>query len=422
MIIKEKQMKKFLCFTFIFALAVSAAFAGGSRDAGSGGVDTVTSASAVFDYSHVFNETGSRIAAADSVRTDVMLSRSGSTGSVNSAAGSNAVTNNSTNTINIPATTVVRGEATIVIYTSMYQDVIENIKAELGNAFPQYNFTFVYGETGAIQNKIEGERGSGKLGCDILLVAEPSYSIEMKANKMLHNYRSKEVSSLAFGSDPEGYWYPVRISNMVLAFNPEKNARNTLPATFYGFANDERVRGAISMSSPIISGTTTATVAALLEKYGYAYYSALSKQNVAINNYYDAMDKLESGEYKLIMVLEESILRRRQQQGSKLEIIYPGDGIVMIPSTIMIINDKWSANKNAAAAEAVSDWFLSPAGQNAIVSGWMHSVRDNFNRLPEGARATNEIRANSIRVNWDFVFRQRDMIRIRFENQVVNRN
>jgi iron(III) transport system substrate-binding protein len=398
-------MKKVVSLLFILVLTVSAVFAGGSQDTSPAGVDTVTGPSAVFDYSRVFNETGSRAAAADSV----------------SAAIAGDTTDMSTNTINIPAATAAGGAATIVIYTSIYEDVLENIKAELSKEFPQYNITFVYGETGAIQNKIEGERGSGRLGCDILLVAEPSYSIEMKANRMLHNYKSKESANLAFGHDPDGYWYPVRISNMVLAFNPDKNARNTIPVTFHGFANDERVRGAISMTSPITSGTSTATVAALLEKYGYDYYASLSKQNVSIDTAAAAMEKLESGEYKLVMILEESILRRRQEAGSKLEVIYPGDGIVMIPSTIMIINDRWSANRNTAAAEAISDWFLSQAGQNAIVSGWMHSVRTNFDRLPQGARNTNEIRANSIRVNWDFVFRQRDMIRIRFEDRVIKK-
>jgi iron(III) transport system substrate-binding protein len=208
---------------------------------------------------------------------------------------------------------------------------------------------------------------------------------------------------------------------MVLAYNPDKNARNTVPVSFYGFANDERVRGAVAMTNPLTSGTATAAVAALLEKYGYAYYASLARQNVAVSAASAAIEKLESGEYKVIMVLEEAILRRRQEQGSRLEVIYPSDGTVIIPSNIMIVNNKWSANRNTQAAEAIANWFLSPAGQNVIVSGWMHSVRTNFNRLPQGARPTNEIRSNSIRVNWDFVFRQRDMIRIRFEDQILNR-
>jgi iron(III) transport system substrate-binding protein len=386
-------MKRIICLSLVFALTVFTVFAGGKKERA---VDTVTGASSVFDYSLGTAVTG--------------------TGSGITVYGGADTTTNTVSTDNAG-----RNIPTIVIYTSMYENIVESVKNELGRQFPQYNIVFIYGQTGAIQAKIEGERGSGRLGCDLLLVAEPSYSIELKANGMLQRFRPAEASNLAFNADPEGYWYPVRINNMVLAYNPDKNNRNALPTSFYGFANDERVRGAISMTNPITSGTSTATVAALLEKYGYTYYAALRNQNVAVEPSDTAITKLESGEYKLIMVLEESILRRRQEQESRLEVIYPSDGTVIIPSNIMIVNNKWSANRNAQAAEAIANWFLSPAGQSVIVSGWMHSVRSNFDRLPHGARPTNDIRANSIRVNWDFVFRQRDMIRIRFEDQILNR-
>jgi iron(III) transport system substrate-binding protein len=384
-------MKRIVCLKLFFALTVFAAFAGGR-------IDTVTGASSVFDYSL----DGASSANAAGVLGGVVVSG-------NSLAGD----------VNITATSSESGMNNIVIYTSMYEDIIETVKTQLQRQFPQYNFVFVYGESGAIQARIEGERGAGTLGCDILMVADPSYSIELKLNGMLHRFTPRETGSLAFASDPEGYWHPVRINNMVLAFNPARYERNTVPNSFYGFANDERVRGAVSMTSPITSGTATAAVAALLEKYGYAYYASLRNQNVSVDNSYAALDKLESGEYKVIMVLEEMVLRRRQQQDSKIEIIYPTDGVVIIPSNIMVVNDRWSANKNAAAAVEIANWFLSAEGQSVIVSGWMHSVRTNFSRLPQGARPINEIRANSIRVNWDFVFRQRDMIRIRFQERVL---
>jgi iron(III) transport system substrate-binding protein len=376
-------MKKFITLTFILILAASTAFAGGNKDKSDAGKKV--------------KEGGS---------TSVVDTVSSSTRNVGHSSTSTAV-------INVNASRNL--ENTIIIYTSMYESVIESLSRELQKQFPNYNIEFVYGGSGVLQTRIEAERGSGTLGCDILLVAEPSYSIEMKANGMLHNYKSKEAPNLAYDYDPDGCWYPVRISKMVLAFNPDKNARGTLPASFQGFANDAGVKDAISMSSPLTSGTSTAAVSALIQKYNYDYYAALAKQNVSIDAGAVAIKKLESGEIKIAMILEESILKHRQEEKSKLEVIYPSDGCVIIPSTIMIINNKWSANKNAAAAEAVSDWFLSPAGQNAIVGGYMHSARVNFNR-PAGAAPTDSY----IKVDWDFVFRQRDMIRIRFEDQVIN--
>ena len=309
----------------------------------------------------------------------------------------------------------------VVIFTSMYEYVIDSIRLELRRQFPQYNIEFVYGGTGNIQNRIASERASGKLGCDILMVAEPGYSLELKEYGLLHSFKSREAGNLAFDYDPDGYWYPVRISNMVLAFNPDKYARNTVPQSFFDFAHDPGMRNVIAMRSPLTSGTSMATVTALRDKYGYEYFDALSRQNIQIEYGSDSpLAKLETGEYKVIMILEESILRRRQE-GSKLEVIYPTDGTVMIPSSIMIINDKWSANKNSAAAELVADWFLGVEGQNAIVNGWMHSVRTNFNRLPYDSRPTNEIRSGSISVNWDHYFRQRNEIQDRFQDYLATR-
>ena len=309
----------------------------------------------------------------------------------------------------------------IVIYTSMYEDIIEGMKQNLKKQFPRKTIELVYGGTGNIQKRVSAELASGRLGCDILMVAEPAYSLELKEKYMLHPYKSREAANLAFDYDPDGCWYPVRVSNMVLAFNPARQSRNSIPNSFHDFAHDTKVNGKISMRSPLTSGTSMATVTALRDKYGYEYFNALSKQNIQIDYGSDTpLTKLETGENSVIMILEESILKRRKE-GSKLEVIYPTDGVVMIPSTIMIISDKLSANKNSETAEAVVDWFLSEEGQNAMVDGGMHSVRKSFNRLPYDAKPTAEIRMNSLAVNWENYFRQRKEIQDMFQDYLANR-
>jgi iron(III) transport system substrate-binding protein len=309
----------------------------------------------------------------------------------------------------------------ITIYTSMYGDIVRAIGEEIKKQFPDYEIEFFYGGTGTVQARIESERAANRLGCDILLVAEPAYSLELKELGILHPYISKEAENLAFDYDRDGYWYPVRVSNMILAYNPERYSRNSIPNSLYDFAHNASVRGAISMSNPLTSGTSMATVLALRDKYGYDYFDALGKQNIAIESGAIALAKLETGVNKVVMVLEESVLKKREEEGSKLEVIYPTDGVVVIPSTIMIVNDKWNANRNTKLAEAITDWFLSPVGQSAIVSAWMHSVRVDFPKLPYDAIPTSEILANSIPVNWENCFYQREEILDKFEELITNR-
>ncbi|MHC6203333.1 ABC transporter substrate-binding protein [Breznakiellaceae bacterium SP9] len=317
---------------------------------------------------------------------------------------------------------VIRGPGgKIMIYTSIYEDVIEAMDAALAKQFPDCDIQFFYGGTGVIQAKVAAEEAAGRFGFDMLMVAEPSYSLELKEKGLLHPYKSPEARYLDFEYDADGYWYPVRICNMVLAYNPERSERNSIPNSFQDFAFNTSVQGLISMGNPLTSGTSMAAVTSLRDKYGYEYFTALGDQKVMVESGSVALTKLETGECKVIMILEESVLKTREENKSKLEVIYPSDGTIIIPSTIMTVIPEKSANNNATAAEAITDWFLSEAGQESVVKGWMHSVRKDFAKLPYDAIATSRIKANNMPVNWENVFRQREEIRTKFQEAVTQR-
>ena len=307
----------------------------------------------------------------------------------------------------------------VVIYTSMYEDIIEAMDNQLDEVFPNMDIEFFYGGTGTLQSKVAAEMDSGKLGCDILMVAEPSYALELKEAGILHPFMFAETDKLLFDADPEGYWYPVRMLNMVLAYNPEKYSKDALPNSFKDFAFDTEMKGSLSMGNPLTSGTSYAAIVALLDKYGEDYYKALGSQGVAIESGSVALTKLETGECKEVMILEESVLKKREEEGSKLEVIYPTDGVVSTPSPIMIIDDEHSANANAAAAEAVEEWFLSTEGQKYIVAGWMHSVRSDYPNAPYDAIPTSEIIAGVMPVDWVKCYTQREEIRTLFQENVT---
>jgi len=177
----------------------------------------------------------------------------------------------------------------------------------------------------------------------------------------------------------------------------------------------------ISMSNPLTSGTTMAAITALRDKYGYGFYEALGKQNVGIESGVLGLQRLENGERSVIMVLEESVLRRRQEERANLEIIYPSDGTIVITSPIMIVASAWSANNNTKSAEIIADWFLGQDGQNAIVDGWMHSVRRDITRTPFGSIPMREILANSMPFNWEHILNDRKEIISRFEELALAR-
>ena len=111
------------------------------------------------------------------------------------------------------------------------------------------------------------------------------------------------------------------------------------------------------------------------------------------------------------MVLEESVLKKREEEGSALEVIYPEDGSIPVPSPIMIIDEKYSANANIAAAEAVQEYFLSPAGQQLVINGWMYGVRSDVEEYPYDAVPLSDLMKNTIPVDWEKCYKQREEIR-----------
>lgn len=313
----------------------------------------------------------------------------------------------------------------VLIYTSMYQFVIDMMDAKLKEEFPNLEpgngeSFFFYGGTGALQTKLTGEMETGTLGCDMMLVAEPAYSLELKEGGWLEPIEIEDADKLLrFDYDKEGYWYPVRVCNMVLAYNPEKYDYNEVPHTFYDFAYDTSLKGQISMGNPLTSGTTMAAVAALSDKYGYEYFDALGKNNVMIESGSTALAKLQSGECKVIMILEESVLKIRKDEGSKLACIYPEDGNIMIPSTVMTVAENRSANMNIEACEAITNWLMTEEAQKLILEGYMHSVFAGMTEVPFDSIDTDGLIKTDMGVDWVRCYTARDEIRTNFQEKVT---
>ncbi len=331
----------------------------------------------------------------------------------------------------VPALAVnedVTGE--LVIYTSMYPEIVDMVNAAIQEEFPNLTpgndgqFFFQAG-SGKLITKIYGEMGDQRdqaLDCDMFMVAEPSFSLELKEYGYLHPFEVENAESLLrFPYDEEGYWYPVRVCNMVLAYNPEKTeewaARGVaIPKSFYDFANDPALKGYISMGDPLTSGTAYAATVSLLGKYGEEYLDRLGENKVMRESGSTAIAKLQSGECAAIMILEESILKYLEDEEKKgnpvtnLEIIYPEDGVILIPSTVMIVAEEYSKNVNTEAAEAVARWLLSPEGQALIVKGWMHSVLAGTELIPYKSVNTDELIRKDLGVDWERAYREREEI------------
>ncbi len=331
-------------------------------------------------------------------------------------------------------------EGTVGIYSSAYPFVLdmldEAIKAEFPNLEPAFDGSFFfYGGTSSLITKVYGEMETGVLGADMMLVAEPAFSLELKEKGYLEPIEVKNADTLLrFPFDPEGFWYPVRVCNMVLAYNPDKeadwNAKGvTIPRSFKDFAFDTALKGLISMGNPMSSGTTLAAVASLIQDnhYGESYLDGLAANEVMIESGSTALTKLQTGECAAIMILEESVLKAQKDAEdagtplTNLAVIYPEDVVVLIPSTVMTVAEARSPHANIEACEALENWFLSEEAQKLLLQGFMHSTFANMADYPWHSMDTNELIRMDLGVDWEHVFRNREAINTAWTVKVTNK-
>ena len=360
------------------------------------------------------------------------------TGGCGSKSDDNKPSSGGNDTAETEDTDDVSGE--LVIYTSMYPFAIEMMDEVLKEKFPDLKpgndgSFFYYSGTSALITKIYGEMGDKRdqpLDADMFMVAEPAFSLELKDYGYLHPFEVEGAEDLLrFDYDEEGYWYPVRVLNMVLAYNPEMEQKwaergVTIPRSFKDFASDPSLKGYISMSDPMTSGSAYASVVSLLDTYGEEYLDDLSKNKVMRESGSTAIAKLQSGECAAIMILEESILKYIDDEEKKgntvtnLEVIYPEDGVILIPSTVMIVAEEYSKNVNTEAAEAVAQWMLTEEAQQIIMQAYMHSVLTDVEAYPKNSIPTEELIEMDMGVDWEKAYHDREKINNLWTEKVTN--
>ena len=171
------------------------------------------------------------------------------------------------------------------------------------------------------------------------------------------------------------------------------------------------------MPNPMLSGTAYVAVGALADKYGWEYFDKLKANGLRVEEGNSAIqNKLLTGEYAAAMILEENILKLANTKKEPLKIVYPTDGVINVPSPIAIFKE----TKNPEGAKALVDWWLSKEGQEAVVKGWMHSVRGDV-KAPTGAEETKKIVEGRIKVDWQKLANNNAQIKEEFRKRVMDK-
>jgi len=301
----------------------------------------------------------------------------------------------------------------LMIYTSIFPDVVELVKPAIAKKFPELKVNWFLASSEQIMAKLDREIENKKIQADLLLVADQPYYLTLKDKGLLLKYDSPMRKKIVENKDREGYWTGVRINSIVMAYNTNKVKSEEAPESWQDLLNP-KWNGKIAMVNPLLSGAAYVGVGALVQKYGWEYFEKLKANDVKVEAVNTSLqNKLVQAEYALAIILEANILKMADR-GEPVKVIYPKDGVIITPSSIAI----FANSQNPEAAKALTDWWLSKEGQEMVVKGWMHSVRDDM-PPPKGAPSLNLLMANALKIDWEQLAKENEQYKERFRSIVL---
>ncbi len=289
-----------------------------------------------------------------------------------------------------------RHERRLLIYTSVPSGIMSEIETEFEKYYPQVKLAIYRNGTQAIISKISAEREAGGPRPDIIWVADPSYVNVLKEEGMLHAFDSKYKNELsAYLRDADGCFYAGRIITSGIAYNTNMVKGDDIPQYWSDLWN-ENWRGKVILANPLYSGMAVLTVGTLANKYTWEYFSGLRNNGATVvqsNN--SVAKKVAIGEFPIGVTIDYIVTMMRES-GSPINLVYPEDGVVTIPSPLAILKQ----SKNISDSELFVNFILSKEGQEMLVrSGAFTSVRADITQRV-GTPSRDEILARAIPTDW----------------------
>lgn len=243
---------------------------------------------------------------------------------------------------------------TVTIYTSVPENLMNEIAARFATARPGYSLNVYRSGTPDILAKLEAEAKSGAVSADVVWVAETTAAEDLKDLDLLRPYKSPEASEIpAALKDPRGYYYGSRLINMVLAYNTTKVSA---PKSWRALL-DPANRGKIGIPSPANSGSALYAVGSFVARkdMGWKFLEDVrANGGVQLKNNSEAVQKVASGEMFLAVALDYQVKNLRDG-GSPISYAVPEEGLVMVVSPVALLK----GSPNPAGAEVLLDYILS---------------------------------------------------------------
>ena len=231
-------------------------------------------------------------------------------------------------------------EGKVVWYTSLALPSSTAIAHYFEKKYPGVSVEVHRTGSQRVLQRVMQEAGAGIKNVDLIHTSDAGHFELLKDKNMLMKYSPQAVSSFPDGfKDKAGYYYGMRATLSVIAYNPKSIAEKDAPKTWKDLLNSKWAGKEVS-AHPGYSGIIMTHVLALVNVYGWDYFRDLAKNKLhLVQSANDPAGLVASGERPLGVNGAEYFYYKTQKQGNPIKIVYPKEGVPLVVSPIAIAKD-----------------------------------------------------------------------------------
>ncbi|MEA4883266.1 MAG: extracellular solute-binding protein [Clostridia bacterium] len=294
----------------------------------------------------------------------------------------------------LSVSTGVFADSKLLLYTSVPLELATAFADEFTRANKGIKVEVFRAGSTDVVNKIWAEQETGGVKADLVWLADAASYYTFRDKGLLLAYKSPEAAKVPNDlKDPDGYFTAARMINMIIGINTNLVKPGAAPRKWDDLIGFGRKA---AMADPLYSGSNFMVTATFVNKQnGWSWFERARKSGMLVlRGNSDVSRGLGAGEFAACMVLDYMVLDLKKT-GAPVEIIWPEDGAISIPSPIAIIAN----TKNAVGARAFVDFLLSKKGQELMVRDGVVPVRADV-APPPGMPTADKIVAMPIPFEW----------------------
>jgi iron(III) transport system substrate-binding protein len=286
--------------------------------------------------------------------------------------------------VEVEAEQAISGQ--IVLYTSESEDKVNEMVADFNEVYPDIEIFIFRTGTGEVTAKLQAEMEGGDIKADLMWFADLDFFRKLSEEDMLLEY-------MPIGGDlvdAQNHYFDnkaheVRYIFNIVAYNT--GLVDTPPTGWKDLLNPD-YKGRIGMASALYSGGAFNNLGTLVNEadFGWEFYEALNENEVVVGRGNGGIGtNIATGEFVMGQLID-FMARNHKNEGSPVEMIWPSEGAVLIPTPVAIYKN----TTNPAACQAFLDYLYSDRAQALFVSQNYVSIDpdapkpDGFADFPEG--------------------------------------